>query len=137
MRFFEFADAEAQLGLLRTIIDNTWSAIAKQAEEQKRVEAERKASAKLNPRRRMAGMGAPLEVPISKAPPPPPEPKVTNPQQIPLSNVQLPMAQQNLSQPYRTAASRLNNAPISAKSRTTDDDIRSKKNPGSGDDRHS
>ena len=57
MRFFEFADAEAQLGLLRTIIDNTWTAIAKQAEEQKRAEAQRKANAKLKPHKRKGGMG--------------------------------------------------------------------------------
>ena len=36
MRYMEFADAEAQLGLLRVIIDNTWAAIAKQAEDQKK-----------------------------------------------------------------------------------------------------
>jgi hypothetical protein len=50
MRLNEFADAQAQLDLLRIIIDNTWSAIAQQAEEQKRVEAERKAQAKLEPK---------------------------------------------------------------------------------------
>ena len=33
MRLYEFADAEAQLALLRTIIDNTWTAIAQQAEQ--------------------------------------------------------------------------------------------------------
>ena len=46
MRLYEFADAEAQLALLRTIIDNTWTAIAQQAEQQKRVDAERKAQTK-------------------------------------------------------------------------------------------
>jgi hypothetical protein len=50
MRLNEFADAQAQLDLLRIIIDNTWSAIAQQAEQQKRVEAERKAQAKLIPK---------------------------------------------------------------------------------------
>ena len=50
MRLNEFANAQAQLDLLRIIIDNTWSAIAQQAEEQKRVEAERKAQAKLKPK---------------------------------------------------------------------------------------
>ena len=68
MRFFEFADAEAQLGLLRTIIDNTWAAIAKQAEEQKRAEAQRKANAKLKPRKQRAGMGKATKVPTPSHP---------------------------------------------------------------------
>ena len=54
MRLYEFADAEAQLALLRTIIDNTWTAIAQQAEQAKRVDAERKAKAKLKPRAKKA-----------------------------------------------------------------------------------
>jgi len=129
MRFFEFADAEAQLGLLRTIIDNTWAAIAKQAEEQKRAEAQRKANAKLKPRKRKSGMGKAIKTPPS-APPPPkpkppspqpppkPKPKATNPQPTPQPNAQLPTAQQNLSQPYNGAVSRLNNASFGVKSHT-------------------
>ena len=50
MRLHEFADAEAQLALLRTILDKTWSAIAQQAEQQKRADAERLAQAKLKSR---------------------------------------------------------------------------------------
>lgn len=46
MRIYEVVDAEAQLNLLRTIMDNTWTAIAQQAEEQKRSEAERQAWSK-------------------------------------------------------------------------------------------
>ena len=118
MRFFEFADAEAQLGLLRTIIDNTWAAIAKQAEEQKRAEAQRKANAKLKPRKLKAGMGKAIKVPTPKPPPPPPKPKVANPQPKPQPNPQLPTAQQNLSQPYNGAVSRLNNASFGVKSHT-------------------
>jgi outer membrane biosynthesis protein TonB len=129
MRFFEFADAEAQLGLLRTIIDNTWAAIAKQAEEQKQAEAQRKANAKLKPRKRKGGMGKAIKTPPS-APPPPkpkppspqppskPKPKATNPQPTPQPNAQLPTAQQNLSQPYKGAVSRLNNASFGVKSHT-------------------
>lgn len=118
MRFFEFADAEAQLGLLRTIIDNTWAAIAKQAEEQKKAEAQRKATAKLKPRKQRAGMGKAIKVPTPKPPPPPPKPKVANPQPKPQPNPQLPTAQQNLAQPYNGAVSRLNNASLGAKSHT-------------------
>ena len=140
MRFFEFADAEAQLGLLRTIIDNTWTAIAKQAEEQKRAEAQRKANARLKPRKRKGGMGKAIKTPPSappppkpkppSAPPPPkpkppspqpppnPKPKATNPQPTPQPNAQLPTVQQNLSQPYNGAVSRLNNASFGVKSHT-------------------
>ena len=118
MRFFEFADAEAQLGLLRTIIDNTWAAIAKQAEEQKKAEAQRKANAKLKPRKRKGSMGTAIKVPTPKPLPPPPKPKVANPQPKPQPNAQLPTAQQNLAQPYNGAVSRLNNASFGAKSHT-------------------
>ncbi len=118
MRFFEFADAEAQLGLLRTIIDSTWAAIAKQAEEQKKAEAQRKATAKLKPRKQRAGMGKAIKVPTPKPPPPPPKPKVANSQPKPQPNTQLPTAQQNLAQPYNGTVSRLNNASFGAKSHT-------------------
>ena len=68
MRLYEFADAEAQLALLRTIIDNTWTAIAKQVEQQKRVDAERKAQAKLKPRAKKSSKGPSIRIPT---PPPP------------------------------------------------------------------
>ncbi len=122
MRFFEFADAEAQLGLLRTIIDNTWAAIAKQAEEQKRAEAQRKANAKLKPRKRKAGMGKAIRSPTPKPPSPPtppkPKPKAANPQPQTAPNSVLPTTQQNLAQPYNGAVSRLNNASFGAKTHT-------------------
>ena len=72
MRLYEFADAEAQLALLRTIIDNTWTAIAQQAEQQKRVDAERKAQAKLKPRSKKSSKGTSIRIPT---PPPPPTKK--------------------------------------------------------------
>jgi len=72
MRLYEFADAEAQLALLRTIIDNTWTAIAQQAEQQKRVDAERKAQAKLKPRAKKSSKGTSIRIPT---PPPPPNKK--------------------------------------------------------------
>jgi hypothetical protein len=122
MRFFEFADAEAQLGLLRTIIDNTWAAIAKQAEEQKQAEAQRKANAKLKPRKRKAGMvkavSTPTPKPPSPPPPPKPKPKATNPQLSTAPKTALPTTQQNLAQPYTGAVSRLNNASFGAKPHT-------------------
>ena len=70
MRLYEFADAEAQLALLRTIIDNTWTAIAQQAEQAKRVDAERKAEVKLKPRAKKASKGTSLRIPTPKPPPP-------------------------------------------------------------------
>ena len=75
MRLYEFADAEAQLALLRTIIDNTWTAIAQQAEQGKRAEAERKAQAKLKPR-----SSKPIKAPYASPPPPlkKPQPQTAN-----------------------------------------------------------
>ncbi len=72
MRLNEFADAKAQLALLRTIIDNTWTAIAQQAEQQKRVDAERKAQAKLKPRGKKSSKDTSVRIPT---PPPPPTKK--------------------------------------------------------------
>jgi hypothetical protein len=122
MRFFEFADAEAQLGLLRTIIDNTWTAIAKQAEEQKRAEAQRKANAKLKPRKRKTGMGKAVSIPTPKPPSPPPppkpKPKAANPQPTSATNSALLTTQQNLAQPYNGAVSRFNNASFGTKTHT-------------------
>jgi hypothetical protein len=68
MRLYEFADAESQLGLLRIIIDNTWSAIAQQAEQERRAEAERKAQAKLKPRAKKSSKFTSIRIPT---PPPP------------------------------------------------------------------
>ena len=65
MRINEITDAQGQLELLRTVIDNTWTAIAQQAEQEKRAEAERKAQAKLKPRSRKA-----VKAPYASPPPP-------------------------------------------------------------------
>lgn len=75
----EIANAEEQLALLRLIMDKTWDAVAQQAEEQKKIDAQRKAQAKLKPRSRK-----PISIP--KAPPPPP---VKNPKP-PLSKTPTP-----------------------------------------------
>jgi hypothetical protein len=68
MRISEITDAQGQLELLRTVIDNTWTAIAQQAEQEKRDEAERKAQAKLKPRVKKSGKGTSIRIPT---PPPP------------------------------------------------------------------
>ena len=70
MRLYEFADAEAQLALLRTIIDNTWTAIAQQAEQQKRVDAVRQSQDKLKPRAKKLGKSTSTRIPIPKPSPP-------------------------------------------------------------------
>ena len=70
MRINEITDAQGQLELLRTVIDNTWTAIAQQAEQEKRAEAERKAQAKLKPRSRKA-----VKAPYATLPPPLKKPK--------------------------------------------------------------
>ena len=72
MRINEITDAQGQLELLRTVIDNTWTAIAQQAEQEKRAEVERKAQAKLKPRSHKY-------VSIPKAPSPPPLKKPKSP----------------------------------------------------------
>jgi hypothetical protein len=72
MRISEITDAQGQLELLRTVIDNTWTAIAQQAEQEKRAEAERKAQAKLKPRVKKSGKGTSIRIP---SPPPPPNKK--------------------------------------------------------------
>lgn len=63
MRLYEFANAEEQLALLRTIIDNTWTAIAKQAAEQQRAEAQRKAQAKFKSIGKKRGTGGKVHIP--------------------------------------------------------------------------
>ena len=72
MRISEITDAQGQLELLRTVIDNTWTAIAQQAEQEKRAEAERKAQAKLKPRSKKSSKGTSIRIPT---PPPPPTKK--------------------------------------------------------------
>jgi len=75
MRINEITDAQGQLELLRTVINNTWIAIAQQAEQERRAEAERKAQAKLKPRSRKT-----VKAPYASPPPPlkKPQPLTTN-----------------------------------------------------------
>jgi hypothetical protein len=76
MRISEITDAQGQLELLRTVIDNTWTAIAQQAEQERRAEAERKSQAKLKPRAKKSGKGTSIRIPT---PPPPPNKKTQAP----------------------------------------------------------
>ena len=50
MRLFEFADAESQMELWKLITDSVWQAIAKQAQEQKQLDAQKTKSASAAPK---------------------------------------------------------------------------------------
>ena len=106
MRLYEFTNAEEQLGLLRVIIDNTWTAIAQQAKQQKAAEAQRKAKA--IPRKAKGGirMGKRVATPYQAPPKKLPTPQVqqANPKPTPIqtaiaSHKPLPTAATNISQP--------------------------------------
>jgi hypothetical protein len=86
MRLYEFTNAEEQLGLLRIIIDNTWTAIAQQAKQQRDAEAQRKAQTKAAPRKAKGGgrVPTPHQPPTKK--PPTPTAQKANPQPTPIQN---------------------------------------------------
>ena len=50
MRLFEFADAESQMELWKLITDSVWQAIAKQAHEQKQLDAQKAKSTTAAPK---------------------------------------------------------------------------------------
>ena len=50
MRLFEFADAESQIELWKLITDSVWQAIAKQAQEQKQLDAQKAKSVSAAPK---------------------------------------------------------------------------------------
>ena len=100
MRIHEITDAQGQLELLRTIIDNTWTAVAQQAEQEKRSEAERKAQAKLKPRSQKSSKGTSIRI---RTPLPPP----TKKPQAPLATQPPPP----LNKPYPNSLKALKSAP--------------------------
>ncbi|CAN1558157.1 hypothetical protein MCERE10_03301 [Burkholderiaceae bacterium] len=76
MRLREFTDADEQLGLLRRIIDSTWTAIADEAAEQKEQERQERLKASKKPRsKRTKTASSPRSAP--PAPRMPPKPKNT------------------------------------------------------------
>jgi len=154
MRIMEIANAEEQLALLRLIMDKTWDAVAVQAEQQKRADAERKAQAKLKPRSRK-----PLSIPKAPSPPPlkkprppltkqpTPTPIVPNPNKantitpvrstvktIPTTQ---PQAIPQLKQLPNTVSKSLQNTPNAPKDGYLDKNIGVIKKDDDGDDRHS
>ena len=151
MRISEITDAQGQLELLRTVIDNTWTAIAQQAEQEKRADAERKAQAKLKPRSKKATKApyAPPPTPLKKPKPtlskqPTPTAKVTNPhalapiKPLPYSHTQ-PNPKHNptaLANP-NTVQAPATNASTASKDGYFGKNIGAVKNDLRGDDRHS
>ena len=75
MRLREFTNAEEQLGLLRRIIDNTWTAIADQAAEQKEQERQERAKSKGKASKRGAATSSSKRTPPPAQPRMPPKPK--------------------------------------------------------------
>ena len=144
MRINEITDAQGQLELLRTVIDNTWTAIAQQAEQEKRAEAERKAQAKLKPR-----SIKPIKAPYASPPPPlkkpqpltankpTPNPTLANPNADntikPIRSTAKPMPSLH---PSRTQAMP-QNASTAPKDGYLDKNIDAVQNNLRGDDRHS
>jgi hypothetical protein len=95
--------------LLRIIIDNTWSAIAQQAEQERRAEAERKSKAKLKPRAKKSSKVSNIRLPT----PPPP---LTNKPQAPLAKQPPPPLNNpnpNALNPLSLTSSHLKQSPIS------------------------
>ena len=151
MRISEITDAQGQLELLRTVIDNTWTAIAQQAEQEKRAEAERKAQAKLKPRGKKSTKApyAPPPTPLKKPKPalskqPTPTAKAPNPhalapiKPLPYSHTQ-PNPKLNstaLSHP-NSAQVQPTNASTAPKDGYFGKNIGATEKDGYGDDRHS
>ena len=74
MRLFEFTNAEEQLALLRTIIDNTWRAIEQQAQQQRQAASETKTKTASKPRKGKGSKEAKSITPPRSRSAPPPSP---------------------------------------------------------------
>ncbi len=66
MRIFEVTNPEEQLGLLKLIIDSTWSAIQKQADEQRAIDATKNLQSKLKAGRTVTPKLRPKQMPPVK-----------------------------------------------------------------------
>jgi len=75
MRMYEIANAEDQLGLLRIIMNNTWSAISQQASTQ----AKQKAAEASKPKAKAPKAPKPKAVTLPQRPTPSPMPQQTRP----------------------------------------------------------
>jgi hypothetical protein len=81
MRLFEFADAQSQMELWKLITDSVWQAIAKQAQEQKQLDAQRAKSTTAAPKK-----AKPFKPQIVS--PKPSKAKITSAQEIQRQKVQ-------------------------------------------------
>ena len=75
MRLREFTNADEQLGLLRRIIDSTWTAIADEAAEQKEQERQERAKSKPKASKRGAATSSSKRTPPPAQPRMPPKPR--------------------------------------------------------------
>lgn len=94
MRMYEIANAEDQLGLLRIIMNNTWSAISQQASTQ----AKQKAAEVSKPKAKASKAPKPKAVKVPQIPMPSPTPQQTRPVQ--------PAVTKSISQPKTIAPSK-------------------------------
>ncbi len=69
MRYLEFANAQDTLALWKMISDNTWAAVAQQAEAEKRAKVER-AAARKSASKRGSGTSTTKPAPPKRLPPP-------------------------------------------------------------------
>lgn len=151
MRIYEVVDAEGQLGLLRTIIDNTWSAIAQQAEQQRKAAAQQKAVAKAKPSSKKGRKGAkasaapqPSPAQLSKPSQPTPS-KLSTAQQQPAATTQFRQQPQskataaNQAQSFspKPASALSVKSPYTTTKTNIYKDIDSVENEGNETDRHS
>jgi hypothetical protein len=81
MRLFEFTDAQSQMELWKLITDSVWQAIAKQAQEQKQLDAQRAKSTTAAPKK-----AKPFKPQIVS--PKPSKAKITSAQEIQRQKVQ-------------------------------------------------
>jgi len=96
---YEIANAEDQLGLLRIIMNNTWSAISQQASAQ----AKQKAAEASKPKAKAPKAPKPKAVKLPQRPTPSPIPQQTRPLQ--------PAVNKQVSQPKTIAPSKPNPQP--------------------------
>ena len=77
MRYLEFSNAQDALTIWKVISDNTWAAIAQQAEDEAKQKADRAAAKSRKPKRHTAPK--PRSVPITPQPPKPPSATAAKP----------------------------------------------------------
>jgi hypothetical protein len=90
MKIDEFTSAEEQLALWKLVSDNVWGAISKQAEDEAKERAVKKAQAKKVPKAKASSTPIP-----SFVPPPPPMPKAKSQQTASKQGASNPVVRQS------------------------------------------